>query len=571
MSNPTIRREESTQEIDFRRGNQTNDSKQNDPLGHASLSVLSHVLENDRDGSRPIIDYMEEIINEHEQQHNQSNGTMVSMNQLESYLEELAKKLKDASDEAAEKAMEKGNQAVDTLVSTTNALGNSSEELEETNYDEATEETSEESSTPASSGSMQAVFDLQAAICSLDTDAVESNMEQSKDQVEINNAFQSTANSQYQALQAKLDKLAKEKRHHSFWGFIKGLGSLMKDISKMEGDLATGNVKGVVSDAHAIKNNAAIEDLGDAGKLLFSAVKLVAEAYVGDTKGVKSSWSEIEKNPSLGLVLQICAYAAAAAAIIATGGSSTAVVMAAMLVLSQVQVTDSSGNKVGLFDAASEELAKGLEAMHVPDKVATISADVTVNLAVLIAGGVAGGPAMAAMLMGTTLSSMAPQIAKDCGASGKTLEILTISLEVSGALLAVGGGIGALSSSTTAASEASEEAAEQAAKTISQRIAAALPEDLMSTASSVQKASMMLGGVFNIMNGAKTIDVGFQEKFVMELQGKLQQTWANIHFGDQMLSNLSDQLKNINSQYSQMIDSFGAVSAAGIATAEALA
>ena len=319
MSNPTIRRQDPTQEIDFRRGNQTNDSKQSDPLGHASLSVLSHVLENDRDGSRPIIDYMEELINEHEQQHNQSTGTMVSMNQLEAYLEELAKKLKDASDEAAEKMMEKGNQAVDTLVSTTNALGSSSEELEATNYDEATDETSEESSTPASSGSMQAVFDLQAAICSLDTDAVESNMAQSKDQIEINNAFQRTANSQYQALQAKLDKLEKEKHHHSFWGFLKGLGSLMKDIAKMEKDLVSGNVKGVVSDAHAIKNNAAVGDIKDAAKLFASVEKLIGEACIGDVKDVKKSWAEIEKNPSLGLVLQICAYAAAAAAIVATG------------------------------------------------------------------------------------------------------------------------------------------------------------------------------------------------------------------------------------------------------------
>jgi len=132
--------------------------------------------------------------------------------------------------------------------------------------------------------------------------------------------------------------------------------------------------------------------------------------------------------------------------------------------------------------------------------------------------------------------------------------------------------VGTLSSSaSTAATEASEEAAEQTAKTVSQRVADALPEGIKSTASSVQKASMMLGGVFNTMNGAKTIDVGFQQKAVMILQGKLQQTWANIHFGDQMLSNLSDQLKNINSQYSQMIDSFGAIAAPGIATAEALA
>jgi len=571
MSNPTIRREELTQEIDFKRGNQTSDSKQNDPLGHASLSILSNVLKNDRDGSRPIIDYIEEIIDDKEKQHNQSSGTMVSMNQLEAYLEELAKKLKDESDKATEKAMEKGNQAVDTLVSTTNTLGSSSEELEATNYDEATEETSEEPSTPASSGSMQAVFDLQAAICSLDTDAVESNMEQSKDQIEINNAFQKTANSQYQELQAKLDKLEREKHRHSFWGFLKGLGSLLGDIAKMEKDLVSGNVKGVASDAHAIKNNAAVEDIGDAGKLLWSTTKLLGELSVGDIKDVKKSWAEIEKNPSLSLVLQICAYAAAAATIIATGGSATAVVMATMMILSQIQVTDSSGNKVGLFDAASEELAKGLEDMGVSDNVANITADVTVNLAVLAAGGVAGGPAMAAMLMGTTLSSMAPKIAEDSGAKGKALEALTISLEVSGALLAIGGGIGALSSSATAASETAEEAEEAVAKTVSQRIAAALPENLMSAASSVQKASMMLGGVFNIMNGAKTIDMGFQEKFVMELQGKLQQTWANIHFGDQMLSNLSDGLKNINSQYSQMIDSFGAVSAAGIATAEALA
>ncbi|QVL55456.1 MAG: hypothetical protein KFB95_09150 [Simkaniaceae bacterium] len=568
MSNTTIRQEEPRIEGEFRNRSPISDSTQREPLGCASLAVLNHVFENNRDENRSIASYFEEVIGENDQQEDQTTVSMVSMNQLEAYLEKLAKKRSEKSDAIFDKMKEKSDQTVDEFVSTTSTLTSSNEELESTGG----EENVEASTTSSNTGGMQAVFDLQGSICSLDGVAVESNMEQSNNQILINNAFQKTANDQYKELQKKLDKLEKEKHSHSIWGFFKGLGSLMKDIANLEKDLATGNMKGISSDIHDIKNNDAVVDLKDAGKLLYSVTKLLADAFVGDTNGIKGSWSEIEQNPSLSLVLQVCAYAAAAAAIVATGGSSTAVVMAALLVLSQIEVTGSDGNKESLFDAASDELAKGLEALHVPDNVANITADVTVNLAVLIAGGVAGGPALAAMLMGTTIASMAPKIAKDSGASGKTLEALTISLEVSGALLAIGGGVGTLSSSaSTAATEASEEAAEQTAKTVSQRVADALPEGIKSTASSVQKASMMLGGVFNTMNGAKTIDVGFQQKAVMILQGKLQQTWANIHFGDQMLSNLSDQLKNINSQYSQMIDSFGAIAAPGIATAEALA
>ena len=568
MSSTTIRKEEPQIAFGPINRGQTVNSSQKESLGYASIAVLNHVFENNGDENRSVVSSFEEITGENDQQQDQSTVSLVSMSQFQAFLEELSKRRSEKNDGVYEEGIEDSDQVTSEYVSTTSTLASSNEELESTGG----EEDADSSTTALSSGGMQSVFDLQGSICSLDGVAVESNMEQSDNQILINNAFQKTANDQYEELQKKLDKLEKEKHSHSIWGFFKGLGSLMKDIANLEKDLATGNMKGINSDVHDIENNDAVVDLKDAGKLLYSVTKLLADAFVGDTNGIKGSWSEIEQNPSLSLVLQVCAYAAAAAAIVATGGSSTAVVMAALLVLSQIEVTGSDGNKESLFDAASEELAKGLEALHVPDNVANITADVTVNLAVLIAGGVAGGPALAAMLMGTTIASMAPKIAKDSGASGKTLEALTISLEVSGALLAIGGGVGTLSSSaSTAATEASEEAAEQTAKTVSQRIADALPEGIKSTASSVQKASMMLGGVFNTMNGAKTIDVGFQQKAVMILQGKLQQTWANINFGDQMLSNLSDQLKNINSQYSQMIDSFGAIAAPGIATAEALA
>ena len=87
----------------------------------------------------------------------------------------------------------------------------------------------------------------------------------------------------------------------------------------------------------------------------------------------------------------------------------------------------------------------------------------------------------------------------------------------------------------------------------------------------VQKASMIFGGVFNIMGGAKTIDVGFQDAAVLELQGQLQESWANVNVGTQNLSTIEKQREGTTEEFSNMLNQFGA-SAEGIAAiANALA
>jgi len=562
-TNTNIRSDDNRQPINTSQGNQANGPIENEPEGKASLAILNQMLKSTGEGEDPIASFLEEVISEHETENNTATASnTASMNQLEAFIEKMEEERSDENDAVFDEAVEQGTEAEDALVTTTDSIESSNRNTQVTN----------DSETSSSSGGMQSVFTLQGWICQLDEDATKSNAEQSQDQVEMNDAFQETANEQYKKIEKKIKKLEKEEKNSSFWGFVKGLGSLMKDISKLKGDLVkgvvTGNFKDVSSDVKSMKNNAAVGDIENMGKLVYQVSKLTVAAETGNTKGVKSAWSNIEENPSLGLTIQLLGYAAAAAAIIATGGSDTAIVMAALMIMSQIQVTDSSGDKVNLFDAAADEIGKAVGSQMAGD----------VILMTLAIG--TGDIALDAMILGTMLTSMAPKIADDSGLSGKDKEILTISLEVAGAALAVGGGCGALSSSAesaseTASEEASEAASEQASKetaqTLSQKISSKIPDGVQRAAGYVQKTSTLLNGMFGVMSGGKTIDMGYQQKAVMELQGKLNQSWANIQFGDQLLSNLSQQLDNLNSQYSEMIDSFGAIAAPGIASSEALA
>ena len=581
-TNTNIRSDDKRQQINTNQGSQANGPIENEPEGKASLAILNQMLKSTGEGEDPIASFLEEVISEHGTEDNTATASnTASMNQLEAFIEKMEEERSDENDAVFDKAVEQGSEEEGTLVTTTDAIESSNRNTQVTN----------DSETSSSSGGMQSVFALQGWICQLDEDATKSNAEQSQDQVAMNDAFQESANEQYDKIKQKIKKLEKEGKNNSLWGFVKGLGSLMKDISKLKGDLVkgvvTGNFKAVGSDVKSIKNNVAVGDIENMGKLVYQVSKLTVAAETGNTKGVKSAWSNIEENPSLGLTIQLLGYAAAAAAIIATGGSDTAIVMAALMVMSQIQVTDSSGDKVNLFDAAADEIGKATGSQLTGD----------IILMTLALG--TGDIALDAMVLGTMLTSMAPKIADDSGLSGKDKEILTISLEVVGAALAIGGGCGALSSSAetaadatiedewiemttlensstseTASEDVSEAASEQASKetsqTLSEKISSKIPDGVQKAAGYVQKTATLLNGMLGIMSGGKIIDMGYQQKAVMELQGKLNQSWANIQFGDQLLSNLSKQLDNLNSQYSGMIDNFGAIAAPGIASSEAL-
>ena len=148
-------------------------------------------------------------------------------------------------------------------------------------------------------------------------DATENNAKQAQIEVEQGNEMMEEMNEQYEKIEKEEKEAKKKENQHSFWGFIKGLGDLLKDITKLvsdlEKDLATLNVKGLSSDMRSdtksIKNNAAIGDLVDLGKLCGQVAKLCLDAeknmITGNTKGLKSDakkdFKSIEENPSLNL------------------------------------------------------------------------------------------------------------------------------------------------------------------------------------------------------------------------------------------------------------------------------
>lgn len=598
------------------------------------LGTLAQILNQYQMGSSLLAEDFEEAENQEgeESSIDSTASSCAAMSQLAAYIKNMEKKREKQNETVYQQAIQQNYDSEKAM----------KDGMSDATLEEATTNTS------SSSSSMDDVFAFQGWICKLDQDAMNANADQSLQQIEMNNAFQKTTNKEYEDLKKKLEKLEKEKHSHSFLGFFKGLGKLIADIGKLMADAALhGNTS---HDIDAIKHNDAIGDIGDIGKLLFSTVKLAADALALDTHGIKKNWSDIETNPSLGLAIQLLAYAAAAAAIIATGGSTTAVVMAALMVMSQIQVTDASGDKVNLFEAAADGIGHLFHSQVAGD----------IALGAIAAGSImTGDVALAGMIMGTTLMSMAPKIADDSGLSGKNKAILTLSLEIGGALLTVGGGCSALSSAsenaaagasegvleqtalattetaedasvataeqieremaetslnaatettspapaedilTDVSAEAEEEStvrlvqeqpveaapeesteeaieerqqqvAEQIAQTSSQENGLTFMEKLQQTSGYVYKTSTLLNGILNVMSGGKTIDMGYQEKDVMELQGRLDQNWAHIKFGDQMMQNLMSQRDNLNAEYSQMIDSFGMIATPGIATAEAL-
>lgn len=461
----------------------------------------------------------------------------------------------------------------------------------EENFNETSESDEGETSSSTSSG-MQAVFDLQGWICELMGDATKSNAAQAQDEVEIGNALEKTAQEQYDEIEKKIDKLEKEKKKSSFWGFLKGIGDLVKDIDKLmkdaSKDLLTGNFNNLSNDVSSIKNNAAIYDLGNLGKLILQVDKMVFDAVknlsTGNIKGLKSEgkkdFSKIEENPALGLAIQLLSYAALAASLVgaaATGGAlSVAVVavVAAMAMASSLN-SDLGGvegfaskilqnfgipqsvadtiTKIPSFDDLANEMADILEKMGVPANVAKPIADVGTVIAVALAAGVTGNIGLAFMAMGTAMSSEASQFTKDCGVSGEAAIWMTMGIEIAGLAIACYGGF-KMAGSASATEEGGMDM-----------------EVLLKRAQKVQIGTNFVNGNFEVMQGAKDIDMGKLISSITKIEGQLSLIQSLISTNNTMMNTTSSQLKNIVSQYDQMIDSFGMISEGGIAAAEALA
>ena len=556
----------------------------------------------------------------------QSSGGL-TLEEVLDYIE--TQYLENGEQETQESTSQTIEQSTDVEQYILKMAGLRNQQNEETFNDENdTEEDSESGSTIQQGTGMQAVFDMQGNICALDGIATESNEEQSEEQVEMNDALQDSANDQYEKLQKKLKKLEKESKKSSFWGFVKGLGSLMKDINKMTKDLTKDVMTGsfnkigsdMSSDANTIKNNAAVVDIGNMVKLVGQVDKMGFDAlkdcmtgkFHSIGKDEKADFSQIEKNPSLSLALQLAAYVAAAAVIVGTDGAATVAVVAVVIAMSQADTLNKTlggaekflsntlqmmgipasvanvATQIPSFNEVSDGLAKVLEDCGVSKEYAKPIADVTVIAVATLASGGAGGVGIGAMAAGTALSSMAGKIAGDFGASGQTKEWVTLGLQITGALVAFGGGAYATSGSSAAANtaektgaeaaeSAEEEAAESAEQSAEKQVDKTATEQtntsstVKSVAQGIQRASAFIQGVFSVMTGFQTIDIANLQQSATDTQGKLQQLYSQEGLMMQLLSNTSDQLQNINDQYSAMIDSFGAIAAPGIATAEALA
>lgn len=449
--------------------------------------------------------------------------------------------------------------------------------------------TAQQSSTSTTSSGMQAVFDLQGMIIELFEDAIENNSKNAEMTAKNGEAMVDSMNEQYEEIEKEEKEAEKKRKSHSIWGFIKGLFDLTKDIEKLTSDLNSDIASfqfqnigdDMKNDVNSIKNNAAVVDLSDMGKLCFQVVKLVGDVgknaatlnFNNVKSEAKTDFTKIEENPALSFAIQLLSYAAVAASLagaVATGGALSFLVVAAITAVAMASTLNQGGEDIletlGVSKSLSdkimsipsfEDVANGmtsllepeLKALGIPSKEIKILSDAATVLAVATMAGVTGNLGVMTMAFGTTLASLSEKIAKDTGATGLTATILSVGLAVAGAIIT---GVG-----SCAAAKNSVELSDNVQK-------------VMAMANKMNYVSEMALGGLNILGGARTIDLGMTFERIGNIQSAIDLLTAQIKLSDIQLDNTSKQLEDIISQYTVMINNFGAVSAPAETTAWAM-
>jgi len=396
---------------------------------------------------------------------------------------------------------------------------------------------------------MSAYMNLMLLVSLLESKAAENNAAQSKLMIQMNDILDEIAQTQTEDLNKKLKELSKSHKKHSVWGFLKGVAKLFKDldkeilnVAKLAFDsFATGKVNlkdllAVKSGAESIKNNEALKDIGDIGKLCVQVIKLLADLdkdlisgklFAGKVDNLKSDFTKIEENPALGLLLEAATYIVAVSAVLATGGSASALIFAAMTTLSALNVN--------VLDLAAKEIGKLCNSQ--------IAGDIIVGVLALALAG-AGGYAMsgefaemalgAGMTLGVTMTTMADKIAKDANLSGNALYIFQGCMMAAGMILTMACGYKMAGMTEVEGAEAAE---------------AARLKTIQETAGLIQKASLSFSGVLTILNAAKTIDIGKLTEAMLLTQG-------NLNITQNMVGQNSDNQNTISKQLKALIEAF---------------
>lgn len=522
----------------------------------------------------------------------QTNVSLILLNQMfQLFLEELEPKHKQETVTTYDEDEDEGSiitQDLQAAILKLQKRGSAVRDAQNASTFNETSGSDEAQTSTGTSTGMQAVFDLQGWICKLLGDAMKAKASESGYEVEMGNAMEETAEDKYEEIQKKIDELKKKQKSSSFWGFIKGLGSLVKDIDKLvkdaAKDLVTGNFGNLGGDVSSIKNNDAITDLVNLSKLVLQVDKMGMDAMknlmTGNMNGLKSEgkkdFSKIEENPALGLAIELLSYAALAASLVGaglTGGALSVAVVAVVAAMAMASTLNSAlggaedfasnllqtlGIPQSVADAITtipsfDDLANGagdlLEKMGVPPNVAKPVGDALSVIAIAAAVGLTGDIGLVFMAAGTAISSDASKFTEDCGVTGTWAEVMTISLQIAGMAMACYGGIKmAGSSEGTQVSESTLQATQK-----------------------VQIGASFAEGNFEVMQGAKDIDMGSLLSSITKIEGELSLLQALISINSTMLSNTSSQSQNTIAQDDQMINNFGVISEAGIAAAEALA
>jgi len=393
-----------------------------------------------------------------------------------------------------------------------------------------TNSTTTSSSTASSSThltGMDAIFALQGWICDLNAQFAKNSAKDSQRQSEMGEEIGDMLDDNYdKIIDALAEKAKYESESHGIGGFFKGLGHLLKDLSKTIADLSVGATVGAM--------------------------------MTGNMDGISSKLNDdlksMEQNPILNDLIKGLTWVAVGAAIITaglTGGTASALVLATI-----VLATEFGG--VDLLSKGCGDAIEAISGGYIPSDIADTIGDVMAIATVAMAAAASGGTSVAFMAGGTMVGAMSQKLSEDLadsfGLTGDARNYFVMGSTITFALLSVAVTAGGGYMAASKMGQLSENA-----------------QMILNITTKAAAGAQMASGLFKTVGGLRDVKIG-------EIMEKMMNFESENSLLDTFMTNLNSTMEStqnnqraIHDQYGGMISQFGAISSPNRAAAMAMA